>query len=200
MTDPIGTVPPPDDPSSSMTSLNIDVEADHLDIDIDIEDETLGDAEDVSNLMRRAAVNAVAAGLDVAVPPSEIYVRIVGVTDSQQLNHEYRGKNKPTNVLSFPALEPARIKDACQQAVAGGPPLLLGDIIIAGPVIVEEAEAQNKNVNDHLIHMVVHGVLHLLGYDHIDDQGAHIMEDLERIILSGFGIADPYQEELRNDG
>lgn len=199
MASPPGAQASSDEPCSSITGLSINAEAEHLTIDIDIEDPDLGEDEAVSAVLRLAAYNAVLACVRSDLPPIELYLRVVGADDSQQLNNEYRGKDKPTNVLSFPAIEPGFIDTAIRQALEGGPPLMLGDIIIAAPVIVEEAKAQKKHVNDHLAHMVVHGVLHLFGHDHIDDQDAQVMEDLERLILSGVGIADPYREELIDD-
>lgn len=189
-----------DDPSSSMSSLNTVVGADNIELEIDIDNQAMGDEGSLYKVLR----SAVTATLGVSVidknVPVELYVRVVGSDDSQQLNHEYRGKDKPTNVLSFPAIDPHEIQSVCERSVVGGPPLLLGDIIIAAPVIVEEAAAQKKTVEDHLSHMAVHGVLHLIGYDHVDDQDAIVMEDLERKILKSLGIADPYQNEFNHDG
>jgi len=191
---------PADDPSSSMISLNNSVEAENLDLDIDVEDASLGDEGAVSSALKGAIVTAIAMAVGKASIPTEVYVRIVGLADSQQLNNEYRGKDRPTNVLSFPAIEPHDMDAAQTQALTGGPPLLLGDIIISAPVIVEEARQQNKTNEDHLAHMAVHGVLHLIGYDHIDDQDAQVMEDLERDILASMNIDDPYQDVGSHDG
>ena len=114
----------------------------------------------------------------------ELTIRLVASDESQQLNHEYRGKNKPTNVLSFPFEAPPEV-----------PIPLLGDLVIAVPVVAEEAREQGKTLDAHWAHMVVHGCLHLLGYDHIKDDEAEIMENLEREILAGLGFDDPYSEE-----
>ena len=111
-------------------------------------------------------------------------VRIVDETEIHTLNRDYRGKDKSTNVLSFPA-----------EAIEGLPPELhseLGDIVICAPVVTREAGEQGKVLADHWAHMLVHGTLHLLGYDHIDDNDAETMEALERRILGQAGIADPY--------
>jgi probable rRNA maturation factor len=97
------------------------------------------------------------------------------------LNRDFRGKNKPTNVLSFPA--------------AGNDENYLGDIALAYDVTAKEAKAQGKRFADHATHLVVHGVLHLLGFDHIEDHDAAKMEPLETRILSTLGIADPYVTE-----
>jgi len=99
----------------------------------------------------------------------------------QTLNKAYRGKDKPTNVLSFPGDEGVQ-----------GLPRHFGDIIIAYDVVMQEAEAQKKHPADHLLHLCVHGCLHLLDYDHIRDEDAEIMENLERQILKTLGISDPY--------
>lgn len=107
----------------------------------------------------------------------EITVRIVGADESQALNRDYRSKDKPTNVLSFPMGEPG----------------YLGDIVICAPVVAAEAVEQGKAARAHWAHMVVHGVLHLLGHDHIDDGEAATMEALERKLLATLGFPDPYE-------
>ena len=113
---------------------------------------------------------------------AEITLRVVDSLESQSLNHHYRGKDKPTNVLSFPFTNPAPI-----------PLPLLGDLVICQAVVIQEAEEQGKSVQAHWAHMVVHGLLHLLGYDHIEDADAEIMETLECKILAKLGYPDPYQ-------
>ncbi|WP_066966162.1 rRNA maturation RNase YbeY [Microbulbifer sp. Q7] len=113
---------------------------------------------------------------------AEISLRIVNDDESQALNLQYRGKDKPTNVLSFPADIPAEL----------GLPLL-GDLVICAPVVAREAEQQHKALAAHWAHMVVHGTLHLLGYDHIEDDEAEIMESLETRILAELGVDDPYR-------
>lgn len=107
----------------------------------------------------------------------EITLRLVDSAESQTLNRDYRGKDKPTNVLSFPM----------------GEPDYLGDIVICAPVVAAEAVEQGKAARAHWAHMVVHGVLHLLGHDHIDDGEAATMEALERKLLARLGFPDPYE-------
>lgn len=113
----------------------------------------------------------------------EITIRIVDETESQTLNREYRGKDKSTNVLSFPFDAPDGLDID-----------LLGDLVICAAVVRNEAEQQGKALQHHWAHMIIHGTLHLLGYDHINDADADIMEGLEIDILSQLGIDDPYQD------
>ena len=111
----------------------------------------------------------------------ELCIRIVDEAESQQLNSDYRGKDKPTNVLSFPF-----------EAPPGFPAEILGDLAICAAVVEQEAAEQNKELNHHWAHMVVHGVLHLIGFDHINDEDAEEMESLERELLAQIQIPDPY--------
>lgn len=115
---------------------------------------------------------------------AELTVRIVDEAESQQLNFQYRHKNKPTNVLSFPFESPPGIELS-----------LLGDLVICYQVVEREAREQNKTILAHWAHMVVHGSLHLLGYDHIEDDEAEEMECLETEIMLEMGYKDPYIEE-----
>lgn len=111
----------------------------------------------------------------------EVTVRIVDAEEGQALNRDYRGRDKPTNVLSFPF---------------DGPPgvilPLLGDLVLCHPVVVREAHEQDKRLVDHYAHLVIHGMLHLLGHDHLEEAEAETMEGLEREILADFAITDPY--------
>ncbi len=107
----------------------------------------------------------------------------------QSLNHDFRGKNKPTNVLSFPQFTTAELKKLKPSAKQT---IYLGDIILCKTVIVSETLKLKKPLNHHLIHLVVHGVLHLLGYDHMNNAESLRMETLEKVILAGLGIKDPY--------
>jgi len=116
-----------------------------------------------------------------AAPPDRVCVRVVGSAAGRRLNRDYRGKDRPTNVLSFPASDEER-------RLAG----LLGDVVICAPVIAREARSQRKRPEAHWAHMVVHGVLHLLGHDHGTPGEARSMERLEVEILRGFGYQNPY--------
>lgn len=115
---------------------------------------------------------------------AEVTVRIVDNEESQQLNNDYRGKNKPTNVLSFPFEVPEGIELD-----------LLGDLIICKQVVEHEAQMQQKPLSAHWAHMVIHGTLHLLGYDHIIDEEAEEMEALETEIMLELEFEDPYITE-----
>lgn len=115
---------------------------------------------------------------------SEVTIRIVDEEESHHLNLTYRGKDKPTNVLSFPFEAPPEIELP-----------LLGDLIICRQVVEQEAIEQQKSAEEHWAHMVIHGCLHLLGYDHIEDDEAEEMESLETEILAELGYEDPYIAE-----
>jgi probable rRNA maturation factor len=115
---------------------------------------------------------------------AELSVRIVGLEESAELNETYRKKEGPTNVLSFPCEVPA-----------GVPCDLLGDLVICAPVVEREAREQGKLAEAHWAHMVVHGVLHLQGYDHIETRDAERMEALEVEIMARLGFANPYENE-----
>lgn len=116
-------------------------------------------------------------------PGQELTIRLVDAAESQTLNNQYRHKDYPTNVLSFPADLPPELNIP-----------LLGDLVICVPVVNREAAEQGKPAEAHWAHMVIHGCLHLLGHDHIDDDDAEVMEHLERQLLAELGIADPYLE------
>lgn len=115
--------------------------------------------------------------------PLEVTIRIVEPDESQALNANYRGKDKPTNVLSFPFEQPPGLNLP-----------LLGDLVVCQAVVTGEACEQHKPVKAHWAHMLIHGTLHLLGYDHINDDEAQQMERLEVHILNSLGIDDPYQD------
>ena len=123
----------------------------------------------------------------------EITVRIVDEEEIQQLNQQYRGKDKPTNVLSFPFEIPElTLPDGIQ--IDESMSNFLGDIVICAQVVTQESMQQNKLLSHHWAHMLIHGTLHLLGYDHIDDQEAQEMEGIEIAILKKLAIDDPYQD------
>ncbi|MET0046934.1 MAG: rRNA maturation RNase YbeY [Sedimenticola sp.] len=124
----------------------------------------------------------IAAALAGRRDSAELTIRIVDETESHELNLQYRGKDRPTNVLSFPFEAPEVVESD-----------LLGDLVICAPVVAREAEEQGKTLEAHWAHMVVHGTLHLLGFDHQNEQEAEEMEGLEREIIEVMGYPDPYQ-------
>ncbi len=127
----------------------------------------------------------VAAALDSRIREADLSIRIVGEDEGRALNRHYRGKDYATNVLSFPADLPEGLPEGVRLP-------LLGDLVICAPVVAREAGDQGKRLNDHYAHLTVHGALHLLGWDHEDEADAEAMEALERGILAGLGVADPY--------
>jgi probable rRNA maturation factor len=118
----------------------------------------------------------------------ELSVRLAGDEEVRQLNAKWRGKDKPTNVLSFPMSEAGELSDSA----GPGPELMLGDLVLARGVCVSEAADKHIPVERHAAHLMVHGTLHLLGYDHGDDAAAADMEAREVKALARLGIADPY--------
>lgn len=137
--------------------------------------------------VRRAATAALKAELPAqkkGAPKTGLSILLTDDAEMRKLNAGWRAKDKPTNVLSFPAenaVDPAR------------PPAYLGDVALGLATCKREAREQRKTLADHVAHLTVHGVLHLLGYDHMDDEQAEAMEPLETEILAGMGIADPYR-------
>ncbi|MFN4087622.1 MAG: rRNA maturation RNase YbeY [Alphaproteobacteria bacterium] len=157
------------------------------DIGVTVEDPSwpaaLPDCEDVC---RRAVTAALGAppGIGGGVGgPIEVGLLLADDATVRDLNRTYRGQDKPTNVLSFPG-------DAV--SAPAGEPRMLGDIVLAYGTVAAEAAAQGKTIADHLAHLVVPGILHLLGHDHENDAEAEAMERAETAILAGLGIADPY--------
>lgn len=130
----------------------------------------------------------VAAALEGRIREADLAIRIVGSREGRALNRHYRGKDYATNVLSFPADLPEGLPEGVRMP-------LLGDLVICAPVVAREAREQRKPLAAHYAHLTVHGALHLLGWDHGDDVEAEAMEQLERGILAGLGIADPYRSE-----
>ncbi len=147
---------------------------------------------DAAGLCRRAAgaAWAMAAGeAGGAADGPEITLVLTDDAEVARLNHRFRGIEGPTNVLSFPTGEPVTGAGA-----EDGPPIMLGDIVIALETAAREAERDGKPLDDHLQHLVVHGLLHLLGYDHQGESQAADMESLEVEILSRLGVPNPYAE------
>ena len=139
-------------------------------------------SENIENLPSEEQIQQWAnAAVRAQTMEPEITIRIVDEVESHQLNLTYRGKDKPTNVLSFPFECPDEVELP-----------LLGDLIICRQVVEQEAQEQGKPLMAHWAHMVVHGCLHLLGYDHIEDAEAEEMESLETEIMTGLGFEDPY--------
>ena len=126
---------------------------------------------------------AINKGSTIDRQEAELTVRLVDIEESQQLNHDYRDKDKPTNVLSFPFQNPPGITLP-----------LLGDLVICKQVVEKEATEQNKSLNAHWAHMIIHGTLHLLGYDHIIEEEAIEMESIETQLLVELGFPAPYNE------
>lgn len=159
-------------------------------VDLTIDDPLWRDAvvQPLALLVRKAARGAfriaAADGWHTTASRLNLAVALIDDRAMRRLNYQFRGRAKPTNVLSFAALDRGK--------PAPGAPFHLGDIALAFGVIAAEAGKQRKSVNDHLCHLVVHGVLHLLGYDHETEADAARMETLERVALAGMGIADPY--------
>lgn len=132
-------------------------------------------------------INWAEQALDEQHKGADITLRIVDQTESQTLNKTWRNKDKPTNVLSFPVGE--QLEHA---------PKLLGDIVICAPIVEQEANEQGKTEEAHWAHLIIHGVLHLQGYDHESDEQADIMETKEITILKQYGYANPYETELQS--
>ena len=166
-----------------------------LDIAIDNDGEW-DSSTDWAGLVRGAAEAAIAESafpqLATCDRPIELSVRLSGDGEVRALNSTWRGKDKATNVLSFPQLEPDDLRTAC----GDGPELMLGDLVLARGVCATEALNKAVALEDHAAHLVVHGMLHLLGYDHQDDSAAEDMESREVRALARIGIADPYSDAL----
>ena len=154
-------------------------------------------ATDWDTLANRAVTTALALsphGALVAGPTMvEVAVRLADDAEVRMLNAQYRHKDKATNVLSFPMLSPDALADgAGAQAPGDDGEILLGDIILARETCEREAAEKGVSVADHATHLVIHGTLHLLGYDHVDEGAALVMEELEVTIMRALGLADPY--------
>lgn len=162
-----------------------------LDVAIDADGEW-DSIEGWATLARAAAEAAIAESafpqLGTGTRTVEISVRLTGDDEVRALNAKWRGKDKPTNVLSFPLAEANEL-----QVSEDGPELMLGDIVLARGVCAAEAQEKRLPIEDHAAHLMVHGTLHLLGYDHHDDAGAADMEGREVRALARIGIGDPYE-------
>lgn len=173
----------------NMDSPLLPADSDAIDIVVSVEGgDWPADAEDLATRAGRAALDAA-----TAPKPSELSLVLADNALVHRLNREYRGQDKPTNVLSFPLTDGEEVDDDSEKlASATDVPVLLGDVILAFETVAAEARDQGKAFADHLSHLVIHGVLHLLGFDHMTDADAEIMERLEEQVLARLGIADPY--------
>ncbi len=172
---------------------SVDQENLEHDIDLAIQDPSWEELTGIEDLLLTAAKTT----LMMAVLPRKcedrpLEISLVLANDDlvRILNNEYRGKDKPTNVLSFAAMDENNMPD-----IQDGP-LNIGDVILSYQTVEKEASEQDKFIQDHAAHMIVHGVLHLLGYDHEKDDDANVMESTEIRILEKLGIQNPYTELL----
>jgi len=155
--------------------------------------ENLPDVEDRCHAAAQAAFDGAGQNFSGG---AEVSIVLADDDQVQTLNRDYRGQDKPTNVLSFASLD----GDAMPPVhLDGSGPVLLGDVIIAFGVTASEAKAETKSLADHLAHLVVHGMLHLLGHDHMEPDEADTMEALERDVLGRMGISDPYEEPAQEN-
>lgn len=141
---------------------------------------------------RAALAETPYAGLIDASFCCEISIRLTDDDEVQTLNAQYRGKDKPTNVLSFPMVQPDLLEGLSN---SDDGEVLLGDIVLAAGVVAREAAERGISITDHATHLIVHGLLHLVGYDHEHDAEAEAMEEMERHALASLGIANPYAGE-----
>lgn len=159
-----------------------------INTDLIIEDDGWGDEDRWQRLADRVVAATLKAIPETVLDGSELALVLTNDADIRDLNRDHRNEDKPTNVLSFPQHEPGDEEF--------GP--LLGDIVIARETVDREAKAAGISLDHHVTHMIVHGLLHLFGYDHIEDDAADDMEALETAILAGLGLADPYAESREN--
>ena len=158
----------------------------------------LTEIPEVEVLVRRCCEAALrrARGGDInTIGSAEVSIVLADDRFARRLNRDRRGIDRPTNVLSFPILTSDQLKRPESGAVCNGDgvPLILGDVVVAFDISSREAREQGRSLGDHLSHLIVHGVLHLLGHDHGADGEARRMEGLESDILSGLGIPDPHR-------
>ncbi len=158
----------------------------NMNLEIDIENWPTGEWE---TLAERSADAALGAAPELANPRLSASLLFTSDEEVHTLNREWRERDKPTNVLSFPMLTREELLDLAPE----GPPVLLGDLALAHGVCAREAEEKGIPIEHHAAHLIIHGLLHLAGYDHVhSDEEAEAMEDLERSALAKMGIADPY--------
>lgn len=157
-----------------------------MSVSIDVEDEAWAALPGLEELAHKA-VDAAVKGADPTLTNWHVDVLFASDEAISAINSEWRGKEKPTNVLSFPVPE--------DMPFPADEPRPLGDLVMAYGVVSREAEVQGKSLRDHTTHLMVHGTLHLLGYDHETDGEAEEMEALETCILKGLGISDPYERD-----
>lgn len=152
----------------------------------------------VRPIVKKAVCAVLDSQPDLPAGPVQLSVLLTNDAEVRRLNKLWRGQDKPTNVLSFPAdqykpVDRKKNKESKNKKLMGKPkPILLGDVVIARETILREARSEKKTPRAHMAHLVVHGVLHLLGYDHERLKAANVMESLERQILASLKIADPY--------
>ncbi len=150
-----------------------------------------GDWEALANRAAEAAIRQTPFAEWLGWPTViEIAVRLTSDEEVRTLNHQYRDKDKSTNVMSFPMIQPDLLEAVTQNSDDGE--VILGDIVLAHGICAAEAAERAIGVADHATHLIVHGVLHLLGYDHMGDAEAEAMEEMERAALDQLGLHDPY--------
>ncbi len=163
-------------------------------IEIELSREDPWPEADWTALAARAAIAAIRRtphGPLIDTPAHiEISLRLTSDDEVRGLNRDYRGKDAPTNVLSFPMVQPDLIVAISENSDDGE--VLLGDIVLAHGVCTREAAEKNLSTEDHAAHLIVHGTLHLLGYDHVEDTQAEDMEEIERQAMADLGLPDPY--------
>lgn len=165
-------------------------------IDIQIDDAGWKEAVlDVDILCYKACETALnACGIATYAPDAQVSILLTNDERIQELNLQYRNANKPTNVLAFPSvfLQPSKLEELQKDREELGVAVMLGDIVVALQTVTQQAKDKNITLDDHLSHMIVHASLHLLGYDHIEDIDADVMEPKEIDVLKALGIDNPY--------
>lgn len=183
-------------PNPALQILNFETLLLEIDSHCDGWEEAYGDLERLIETIERAVEKALALGCAESTQslsaPLMMSVILANDTIVHDLNHEWRDKDKPTNVLSFALCETETTESLTQQAPA---PIQLGELVIALETVLREAKEQGKDALAHLIHLCVHGTLHLVGFDHITDEEALHMERLETIIITELGYPAPYETD-----